>query len=54
LSFPKIPEFFCGFWCALSFSFWLDEYTGIILQLLNNEVGTQLAFEKVGELFIGF
>jgi len=32
----------------------VDEYTGILSQFLKKEVGTQLSFEKLDELSIGF
>ena len=51
-SFSLWAEFFLDFFS--SFSYWLDEFAGILSQLLKKGVSTPLAFEKLGELSIGF
>ncbi len=43
-SFSLLAEFFRGFLC--SFSYWLDEYTGILSQLLKKGVSPLLGLEK--------
>ena len=50
-SFSLLAEFFRGF--LWSFFYWLDEYAGILSQLLKKGLSTLLAFEKLGELSNG-
>ena len=47
-----LADFLCGF--PNPFFLLVDEYTGILSELLKNGVGTLLAVEKLDELSIGF
>ena len=49
--FSLLAAFFADF--LYSFSYWLNEYTGVIPQLLKKGLITLLAFEKLSELSIG-
>jgi len=45
--FSLLAEFIADFLC--SFSYWLDEYRGILSQILKIGVSTLLAFKKLGD-----
>jgi len=47
-----LAEFLCGF--SMTFFLLVEEFTGILSQLLKSGMGILLAFEKIDKLSIGF